>query len=230
MNIFVAGIGPGNYELITLSALEYAKRSDLIIVPRSNMRIMGMSEKVIRHYVNDKEIVPVLFPMIKNENECVRVIHEQLKGLLHEKLEGINDIFFPVIGDSMLYSTGYYLVNAFKKICADVSVEFIPGISAHSLASSIAKKYLAMKDEILTVISGTADPSRIAAAMRASDVIAIYKPKAVKNLRELVMNAGEFRNIIRIDYAGVPDKESIHEGLDSLENIHEYMSIILLWR
>ena len=229
MNIFVVGIGPGNYNLITLSALENAQRSDLIIVPRSDMRIMGMSEKVIRHYVNDKDkmIIPVLFPMIKDENECIRVIHEQL---MRHQWQGIKNIFFPVIGDAMLYSTGYYLVHAFERIIADINIEFIPGISAHSLASSMAKKYLAMRDEIFTVIPGTSEPERITAAMRASDVIAIYKPKAVKNLRELVMTAGEFSKIIRIDHAGIPDKECIREGLASLEEIHEYMSIILLWR
>ncbi|MBQ3449534.1 MAG: precorrin-2 C(20)-methyltransferase [Synergistaceae bacterium] len=227
MNIFVAGIGPGNYDLITLSALEHASRSDLIIVPRSDMNTMGMSEKVIRHYVKDKFILPVHFPMIKDENECIRVIHEQL---MHHQWEGRENIFFPVIGDSVLYSTGYYFVRAFEKIIADINIEFIPGISAHSLASSMAKKYLAMRDEIFTVIPGTSEPERITAAMRASDVIAIYKPKAVKNLRELVMKAGEFKNIIRIDYAGIQDKESIHEGLEALNEIHEYMSIILLWR
>ena len=227
MNIFVAGIGPGNYDLITLSALEHASRSDLIIVPRSDMNTMGMSEKVIRHYVKDKFILPVHFPMIKDENECIRVIHEQL---MHHQWEGRENIFFPVIGDSVLYSTGYYFVRAFEKIIADINIEFIPGISAHSLASSLAKKYLAMRDEIFCVISGTSEPERITAAMRASDVIAIYKPRAIKNLRELVMKAGEFKNIIRIDYAGIQDKESIHEGLEALNEIHEYMSIILLWR
>lgn len=229
MNIFVAGIGPGKYDLITLSALEHAERSDVIIVPRSDINIMGMSEKVIRHYVKDNEkvIIPVLFPMIKDENECIRVIHEQL---MRHQWHGIKNIFFPVVGDSTLYSTGYYLVRAFEKIIADINIEFIPGISAHSLASSMAKKYLAMRDEIFCVISGTSEPARITAAMRASDVIAIYKPKAIKNLLELVMTAGEFKNIIRIDYAGIPEKESIHEGLEALNEIHEYMSIILLWR
>lgn len=229
MNIFVAGIGPGKYDLITLSALEHAERSDVIIVPRPDMRTMGMSEKVIRHYVkyNEKVIIPVYFPMIKDEAECIRVIHEQLKC---HNWTGRENIFFPVIGDAVLYSTGYYLVRAFEKITADVNIEFIPGIPAHSLASSMAKKYLAIRDEIFCVISGTSDPERITAAIRAADVIAIYKPRAVKNLRELVMKAGEFKNIIRIDYAGIQDKESIHEGLEALNEIHEYMSIILLWR
>ena len=227
MKIFVAGIGPGNYDLITQSALEHAKRSDLIIVPRSDMHTMGMSEKVILHYVHDKMIFPVYFPMIRDETECISVIHAQL---MRHHWSGNETIFFPVIGDATLYSTGYYFIRAFEKIFADINVQFIPGISAHSLAASCAKRYLAMKDEIFTVISGTSEPERIIAAILASDVIAIYKPRAVKNLRELVMKAGEFKHIIRIDYAGIPDRERIYEGLEALNEIHEYMSIILLWR
>ena len=227
MNIFVAGIGPGNYDLITLSSIEHAERSDIIIVPRSDMNTMGMSEKVIMHHVKDKVILPVHFPMIKDEAECVRVIHEQL---VRHQWQDITNIFFPVIGDAMLYSTGDYLIRAFRKISPEVNAEFIPGISAHSLAASIAKRFLAMRDEIFSVVSGTSEPEKILSVMRASDVIAIYKPRAVKGLRELVMNAGDFRRIIRIDYAGIPERERMYEGLDSLNDIHDYMSIILLWK
>ena len=227
MNIFVAGIGPGNYDLITLSALEYAMRSDVIIVPRANVNTAGMSEQVIMHHVTDKEIIPVHFPMIKDEAESVRVIYEQLKRQdWHENM----NIFFPVIGDAMLYSTGEYLVRAFREIIPDVSVKFIPGISAHSLAATIAKRFLAMRDEIFSVVSGTSEPERILSVMRVSEVIAIYKPRAVKHLRELVMTAGEFKRIMRIDYAGIPEKERIYEGLDALNDIHDYMSIVLLWK
>ena len=36
MKLIIAGIGPGNLELITLSALNEAKNSDFILVPRSH--------------------------------------------------------------------------------------------------------------------------------------------------------------------------------------------------
>ena len=229
MNIFVAGIGSGNYELITLSAIEHAKCSDVIIVPRSKPDTIGMSEKVIMHIIKDKTIIPVHFPMIKSETniEVIEVIYEQL--IMHD-WTNINSIFFPVIGDVMLYSTAEYLIEAFRKMDLNINVEFIPGISAHSVASSIAKRFLAMRDEIFCVVSGTADPDRIIKAMRASDVIAVYKPRAIKNLRELVKTAGDFRKIIRVDYAGIPERESINEGIESLDEIHEYMSIVILWK
>ena len=227
MNIFVAGIGPGNYDLITLSAIEYAKRSDVILVPRADMKRMGISERVIRHYISDKKIVPLHFPMIRDEAKCVKELESQLSN---QDWRGINNIFFPVIGDSVLYSTGEYLVKAFKGIDPEVKVEIIPGISAHSLASAYAGENLAMREEIFSVISGTASPERILASLIASDVTAIYKPKAVKNLRDLVRKSGEYSRILRIDYAGIPEKERIYEGIESLEDIREYMSIIILWK
>ncbi len=227
MNIFVAGIGPSEYELITLSALECAKRSDIIIVPRSEMNTAGMSERIIMHHVKDKKILALHFPMKKEEAECVKEIEEQL---MRYEWEDINNILFPVIGDSVLYSTADYFIRAFRNILPEVRVEFIPGISAHSLAASYAKRFLAMRDEIFSVVSGTSDPERILASMRASDVIAIYKPRAVKYLKELVMRAGDFGKIIRVDYAGIPEKERIYEGIDSLEDIRDYMSIVILWK
>lgn len=192
-----------------------------------NINIAGLSERIIMHHVKHKTILPVHFPMIKDETESVRIIHEQLTA---HKWQDIKNIFFPVIGDSTLYSTGCYLIQAFRKIIPDLDAEFIPGISAHSLAASCAKRFLAMRDEILSVVSGTSEPERILASILASDVTAIYKPKAVKNLRELVMKAGEFSRIIRVDYAGIPEKERLYEGIDSLDEIHDYMSIILLWK
>ena len=226
MNIFVAGIGPGNYDLITLSALEYAKLSDIIIVPRADIKATGISERVIMHHVKDKMILPVHFPMIRDKSECIRVIHEQL---VSHDWHNINNIFFPVLGDSMLYSTGDYLVHAFRKINPDVNLKFIPGISAHSLAASYVYRQLAIRDEIFSVVSGTSERERIIRAIENSDVIAIYKPRAVKGLGELISRY-EFRKIIRVDNAGMPDKERIYEGNDSLDDIHEYMSIIILWK
>lgn len=226
MNIFVAGIGPGNYDLITLYALEHARLSNLIIAPRADINTMGISERVIMHHVKDKIIIPVHFPMIKDKTECVGVIYEQLK---RHQWHDVKNIFFPVLGDSMLYSTGDYLVSAFRKIIADINVEFIPGISAHSLAASYASRFLAMRDEVFSIVSGTSEPERIIRVIDNSDVIAIYKPRALKGLSEIA-RMFEFKKIIRVDNAGNPEKERIYEGLDSLEDIHEYMSIIILWK
>ena len=85
-----------------------------------------------------------------------------------------------------------------------------------------------MDDEILSIIPGTANHGKILNVINNSDVIAIYKPSAIKNLSEII-NTRNFKKIIRVDHAGFDD-EKIFTGSEALKNIHEYMSVILLWK
>ena len=229
MKLIIAGVGPGNPDLITLEAINAAKDSDLILVPCSQHDKQGLAEKIILAHIPEANILRIFFPMISDVDKRDEIIHEQLIKREAE-LQRAQKIFFPVIGDSLLYSTGAYLVNVLTNIFPKIDTSFIPGISAHSLAASYAKKFLAMSDEIISIIPGTADPDKITNALKNSKAIAIYKPKALKNLRELVENTGPYDKIFRVDFAGIPDKEKVYEGEKALKNVDEYLSLILLWR
>lgn len=226
--LIIAGLGPGKFELVTLEALSEAENSDVILVPRSHENIKGMAENILSHHLPAKSKIPVLFPMTRDEFQRDQIITGRLE-ILKPKLESASRIFFPVIGDSMLYSTGAYLLDSIRKILPDTEAVFIPGISAHSIAAACAKKFLAMSGEILSVIPGTANPEKISSVLKYSDSIAIYKPTALKNLKDLIMSSG-FTKIIRVDFAGIPEREKIHEGIQALDDVDEYMSVILLWR
>ena len=226
MKIIIAGLGSGDRGLVTLSALTAAKSADLIFVPRSAPEHKGMAEKILSHYLPLTEFQHIVFPMINDSEIRSQRILSQLKDL-RPKWQNAECIFFPVIGDSTLYSTGAYLLSAFRELGVSVEPDFIPGISAHSLAASCAKRFMAQGQEILTIIPGTADPQRIRQALSACDCAAIYKPTALRNVHEL---AHDFSTIIRVDFAGIPELERIIRGPEALENIHEYLSVILLWR
>ncbi|MBR0075289.1 MAG: diguanylate cyclase [Synergistaceae bacterium] len=226
MKLIIAGLGPGDFNLITVSALKHAENSDLILIPKSHKNnIQGVAENIIRNFVSDKKFMYVFFPMINDSKERNKIIHDQIENI-KSVLESSNKIFFPVIGDSLLYSTAAYLIEELKQFFPDIELIFIPGISAHSLAAACAKRFLAMSDEILSIIPGTADPEKIKSTLQNSNCAAIYKPTAIKNIKELIT---KYEKIIRVDFAGIPDKEKIYEGEKALENINEYLSIILLW-
>ena len=229
MKIFIAGIGPGDPELITLSALDAARDSDFVLIPRSHDATPGIAERVVARHLPDKKFIRITFPMISDPQRRSEIISEQL-AKLETELRSSKKIFFPVIGDSMLYSTGAYLIDELRKIIPDLEVEFIPGISAHSLAGARVQSFMAMSEDIFSVIPGTADPARIIEAVKASDASAIYKPIAMrdKGLRDFIRDS--CKRIIRVDFAGIPDKEKIFYGSEALEDIDEYISIILLWK
>ena len=225
MKIIIAGVGPGKTDLISIAAINAAKKADVILFPRSDNKI-GIAENVISQHVTDKLTLAVLFPMIKDPKRCSEIISEQLEKL-KSKIQNLETIFFPVIGDSVLYSTAAYLIEGLKKIFPELEVEFIPGISAHSLAFACAKKFMALSKEIFSVIPGTADCEKILSALNSCDSAAIYKPTALKDEKIFDFIKAKFSKIIRVDFAGLPD-EKIFEGDKALENIDEYISIILL--
>ena len=229
--LIIAGLGPGSPELITLEALNAAREADLIIVPRSHENSQGLAEKIFLYHLPEKEsgIVKILFPMIHDSLRRDEIILTQLENLL-TKIEESGKIFFPVIGDSMLYSTGAYLLDSLRKLDVNLECRFIPGISAHSLAASCAKRFLAMSDEALAIIPGTADSLKIQRMLELADSAAIYKPSACHDIQSIIRQSGSFRKIIRIDHAGVPELERIYEDDKALEDINNYLSIILLWR
>ena len=225
-HLTIAGVGPGNPELVTLEALHQAEISDIIIAPRSNIDEAGIAESIILHHFPERIITPVHFPMTRDSQRRDKIIRSQAEAM-KENLQG-RRIFFPVIGDSVLYSTGVYFLDALREIMT-VDVKFIPGISAHSIAASCAKRFLALSDEILAIIPGTADPSKIRAAIQHSDSIAIYKPSAISDIHSLIVGEN-FRHIMRVDHAGNPERERIYEGLQALDDVDEYLSVILLHR
>ena len=229
MKLIIAGIGFD--DLITLRALRAAESADVIIVPRSHEHTKGYAKRFIAELVPDRKYIHVRFPMVSNPEKRSAEILSQLEALKPE-LENAGTIFFPVIGDSMLYSTGKYLQEAMTKLFPEMKTDFIPGISAHSLAASVAKRYLVMRDEILAVIPGTAPLSKIMLALDGCDCAAIYKPSALLDIEQLAKDFRlyNFGHIVRIDYAGIPERERVIEGESALKNITEYMSIILLWR
>lgn len=226
MKLIIAGLGPGRPDLITRKALNEASSSDMIIVPRSHGDSQGLSEKILLENLPAAIVKYFTIPMTYDEKLRDRVILEQLEAS-RTQWELAQKVFFPVIGDSMLYSSGAYLLDVWRKILPDLEAEFIPGVSAHSLAAACAKKFLAMRGEIFSVIPGTADRDKIRNALTSCDSAAIYKPTALKNLPELVK---DFPHIVRVDFAGIPERERIFEGEDALHNINEYLSVILLWK
>ncbi|MBQ9420124.1 MAG: hypothetical protein IJU31_07105, partial [Synergistaceae bacterium] len=206
MKISIAGIGPGSFDMITLSALGEAQSSDIILVPRSRECDEGVAERVIAHHLPEKKIVHMLFPMTNDTKKRSEIIFGQL-AKLEAELRSAKKFFFPVIGDSTLYSTGAYLIDEMKKFFPDIEVDFVPGVSAHSLASACAKNFMAMSDEIFSVIPGTATPEKIIAAIEHSDSVAIYKPTSIKDKKIFNFIKASAAKIIRVNFAGIPEKE-----------------------
>lgn len=225
----IVGVGPGDPALVTIGAIEKIKAADLVLIPHSRMDRESVAEGAVRPHIPGLNVTPFLFPMVHDAKKRDSGILSQLEELrsVWEKKE---NIVLPVIGDSTLYATGFYLYELWKKLVPALKLEFVPGISAHSLAASRAGEFLAMGTEILTIIPSNASEERISGALRATDSAAMYKPCILRErLEAVVKGSGPWKKILRIDRAGLPDQR-ILTGDDALKPAEEYLSLLLLWR
>lgn len=229
MKLIVAGVGPGDPELATLAAVHAAEKADLLLLPCSHDGKPSVAGGAIRAESLQVPTATLIFPMTRDAGARDVELKRQLENL-RPQWEDAKTVVLPVIGDSALYATGAYLYDVWRELVPNLELEMIPGVSAHSLAASCARRFLALGAEILSVIPGTAPLDRIEAALRSSDTAAIYKPSALGDkLREVVEGTGPWHEFVRVDRAGLPD-ERILKGDAALTPADEYLSLLLLWK
>ena len=228
MKLIAIGVGPGDPELITLKALRRLKEADLVLVPLSRKGRPSVAQEIVATHL-DIEMKPFVFPMVEDEEARSRAIADQIDEL-RPLWEGKETVALPVIGDAALYATAAYLYDVWKEIDPGLSLELVPGVSAHSLAATRAHSFLALGRDRLALIPGTDDVEGLKATLRACDVAALYKPSALgTSLPSVVEATGPWRRMVRVERAGLAD-EKILEGPAAMETAKEYLSILLLWR
>lgn len=229
LKLIVAGVGPGDPDMVTAGALRAIDEADLVLIPHSRDGRPSVAAAALRGHLRESAAVPVVFPMVRDASVRDAALRERLEEL-RPRWESAETVVLPVIGDSALYATGAYLYEVWRGLVPGLELRLVPGVSAHSLAASCARRFLALGEDVLCVIPGTAEPARIETALRAADAAALYKPSALgEGLRPLVLGAGPWRETVRVDRAGLPD-ESVLYGDPALDPAGEYLSVLLLWR
>ena len=148
----ITGVGPGDPSLLTLAAVDAIKESTVVSYPVSTWGGESLAEKIASKWITkDKKKLPLLFPMVDDQNtlkSAWRVAGKKLMKMVY----GGERVVFLSQGDISLFSTGSYLSKELEKYHQECIVKLIPGITSFSAAAAKSQIPLAFQDEQLLVL------------------------------------------------------------------------------
>lgn len=226
---FGVGVGPGDPELLTVKAINAIRKADVIIAPKTEKKDGSVALSIARPYIRpETEIIYQTFPMTPDFEKFPDVF-EQNKTEILNFLQAEKNVAFLTLGDPMFYSTYIYIFRLLKS--SGVKIETVPGVPSFLAISSYIGRPVSFGNDILTVIPATAEPKKIANALKSSDVSVLMK--VYKNFHEIVDMLKEenlLDDSVLVSRCGLDD-EKIVTDINS-EKIHDinYLSTILTWR
>jgi precorrin-2/cobalt-factor-2 C20-methyltransferase len=227
--LYGVGVGPGNPELVTAEARRVLDGADVVFVPVSSRGRESVAGDIYSKLNPQRKTYPFIFPMTEDTSARDADILRQI-GEYADLLRDAESVALPMIGDSALYSTVAYLYSVWRAVRPDLELRLTPGISAHSLASCVAGEFMALGEERISILPGSADFSKLAQTMSASDCVALYKPSALKgDLPKLLKETGPWGRAIRVHRAGLPEQRIVR-GKEAGSPTDDYLSVLLLWR
>ena len=107
--LFGIGVGPGDPELMTVKAARIVGEADIIITPKTEKKDGSVALNIAKPYIQEHtEIVPVVFPMVLDDNAQAEGWQEA-KKIIVSYLEAGKNVVFLTLGDPMFYSTYMYV-------------------------------------------------------------------------------------------------------------------------
>lgn len=164
-NIYVVGIGPGEYDQMTIKAVKALEMSDTIV---------GYTVYVdlIKTHFSGKEFLTT--PMKKEVDRCVMAFEEARKG---------KTVSMICSGDAGVYGMSGLMLEIGEQY-PDVKVEIIPGVTAALAGGAILGAPL-MHDFAVISLSDLLTPwekieKRLVCAAQADFAICLYNPSSKK--------------------------------------------------
>ncbi len=223
--LYGIGVGPGEPELMTLKALRYIKESDIIILP-SEPKEECYSYRIVQevyHEVDEKEIICLPFPMIK-DREFLRKAHDEIYDRISNLLKEGKNVAFLVIGDPSVYSTYSYIHS--RVLSNEGQAYMISGIPSFCAAAAALGISLGDNTDEIHIIPGSYE---IEQTMKLKGT-RIYM-KSGKNLAQLKRlleeSEADSYEVYSVSNCGM-ENEVLTVGLENLNTDSGYLTLVIV--
>jgi precorrin-2/cobalt-factor-2 C20-methyltransferase len=213
--LYGIGVGPGDPDLITLKALQVLSRIPHLFASCSTKNSYSLALNIVRRHLNGAGIERLPFPMTRDPQVLQAAWETNARRVLEVLATGV-DAAFVTLGDPLTYSTFGYLLKTLKRLCPEVRVVTIPGITSYNAAAARTQIPLTEGEESFVLVSGAQGAARLREVVENSDNIVMLK--TYRNFREIYRTLEELDLLDRatcISRCGL-------EGEMVVENLRDY--------
>jgi precorrin-2/cobalt-factor-2 C20-methyltransferase len=175
--LYGVGAGPGAPDLLTLRALDVARRADVLALPRSNEWGESRAWNILSPALGEvpgQERLFLTFPMAKDP-ERLKPAWTRALDELGRRLEAGRSVAFVTEGDPSLYSTFVYLQREAPRRWPGIRVEVVPGVSSVMAVPSVTGVPLADGQERIAIVPASYGVSDLEQLLTMFDTVVLMK-------------------------------------------------------
>ncbi len=224
--LYAVGIGPGDPELLTLKAARLIREHDLILVPKGKEDGQSLALSIVRGAVplDGKEVREIHFPMKKGSQRDILL--PEARKLLSDMDAGRTAVFI-TLGDPVLYSTFFHLLDALESLDKDVVVELVPGVTSVTAAGAAAGVALALSSDKVAILPATYMEGLKRALEEFDTVVLMKTHKVMPEVKAMLKEMGLLDSAWYIARVGLSDE--IVKPLGELADSElSYFSIVIV--
>ncbi len=221
--LYGVGVGPGDPELITLKSLRLIKSTEVIAYPKLKGS-KSFARNIIEEFIDLPKVeIAIEIPMTVNRLPAQRAYNAAAQEISTHLNMG-NNVVFLCEGDPFFYGSFMYLHSRLYK---KYLVEIIPGVSSMTACAAMAKKPLAARNEVLTVLPGPLSKKELERRLADNNSSAIMKVgRHIKKIKSVIDRLGLMDSSLYIERASLKEQKVL-KLIDAPE-VAPYFSMILV--
>lgn len=223
--LYGVGVGPGEWELMTLKAVRIIRESQLIVIPASGQAVNAaytIAKGAVPN-LDKKEILEVSMPMTRDKQK-LNDSRDKAAEQIADHLKAGKDVAFLTLGDPSIYSTYIYIHQ--RLLAAGYEAEMVPGIPSFCAAAAALNEGLTEASDALHVIPASYEGLTEAMEMKGTKIL-MKSGKSIGAIRDMILDHPDKWSAKMVERCGM-EGQRIFTRAEDMDPEASYFSIIVV--
>lgn len=222
--IWGLGVGPGDPDLITLKALTYLQKADVVAYPAPTEG-ESLTRSIISKHLSGSQIEYAIRTPMVTERFPAQDVYDVAAKEISNHAEAGRSVAVLCEGDPFVYGSFMFL---FQRLVERWDVEVVPGVSSVTACAAVASSPLGARNDVLCVIPATLETAEIETRLRLCESAVIIKVgRHLGKVRDVLARNDLIEDAMYISHATMGQQE-VSKLSDIVLETAPYFSVILV--